>query len=172
MTMHAEHDARSGLQILTVLRVINLGLFILTASLAAHMIDGYFDNKIDVVTVYKTGSAAVFLLFASLVASSVGISTSLLSLVGGNDWSIALAGNSVTTGLAWLAGGLGIRCLRSKLFNGSNQYPRESKALTSFHIILMLTTFLYCILLDFYKRRTTTAAVTKQSRPPMISTTA
>jgi hypothetical protein len=129
-----------------VLKVTNLALFLITMSLAAHMIDNVFDRKLSFVLVYSSLPALAFL-FISVLASSVGIASNLC------PWT--LNHNTTTLGLSWLAGGFAIKCLRSTIFDGSRQSSRESKALASLHIILMVTTLLYCVGLHLYYKPNT-----------------
>jgi hypothetical protein len=61
--------------------LVNLVLFIIIAALTAHLVDGFFDGKRAIVALMTKGPSVVALAFFALLASSVGIATSILGFI-------------------------------------------------------------------------------------------
>jgi hypothetical protein len=64
-----------------LMSLVNLMLFIIIAAVTAHLVDGFFDGKIAIVALMTREFSIIALAFFALLASSVGIATSILGFV-------------------------------------------------------------------------------------------
>jgi hypothetical protein len=80
-----------------LMSLVNLVLFIIIAALTAHLVDGFFDGKTAIVALMTKGPSVVALAFFALLASSVGIATSILGFIHAGVSCSSFSGIAVFT---------------------------------------------------------------------------